>query len=413
MLEYTLWTLAALYALIAGAWAWGVIRLRTFKFDEDLRLTPLPVWPADRSAPSIDVVIAAHNEEDTIGPCLTALLQQGYPNLRILVANDRSDDRTAEVIDGIAARHAEVRQVCVLDLPDGWIGKTHALSVAATECTADYILFIDSDVRLVPGAINAVMKKTLDDRLDFLSLWPSLELESFAERLLTPPAGWLLSFWALLSTGAGARPTDVKLGNGQFMMLRRECYEKVGGHVAVKAELAEDAIIANTVAAMGFRRWAGLGRGVYITARTGSLQRTMNAITRVVIGSLCTQWRVLASTQILLGGCVIPIWLFPLSLALWIAFRHPAAITFATIAAVHYVAMTIVLRHLFELTLVKRGSLLWFPIGCVLVSGILVWSWLVMTGHGAVRWGKTRYAVRGSRILHTIGDAPTRVAAAS
>jgi hypothetical protein len=328
--------------------------------------------------------------------CLRGLLSQGYPNLRVVVADDRSTDRTGEIVRDFAPTDGRVALVRIDDLPPGWIGKTHALAVAARDVDAEYLLFIDSDVRLAPGAINAVMRKVCEDNLDFVSLWPTLELLSPAERLLTPPAGWLLSFWALL--GAGADVSQVRLGNGQFMLFSRRAYARIGGHTAVQAELAEDAIMAERIALHGLSRWAGLGRGLYVTSRSGSFGRTINAVARVLIGSLCTQWHILASTQIVLGGCILPWWLLPFSAALAWIYKSPVALVFVAAGVVHLAAMHYVLLRLFSLTLVRRASLLLFPIGCLLLIGVLVWSWLIMTGRGRVRWGNTRYRVNGSRI---------------
>lgn len=411
MLTSLLWTLLALYALIVLAWVWGFWRLRSFRVDEQMTLAPAAEWSYP-VAPRVAVIIAAHNEEQSIESCVQAILSQTYPNLRVVVANDRSEDDTSGIVERLARQDSRVDLVEVRQLPDGWIGKTHALAQAAKDVDADYLLFVDSDVRLVPGAINAVMQKVVGEQLDFLSLWPSLELLSPAERLLTPPAGWLLSFWAILSSGLGADASEIRLGNGQFMLFSRATYRRIGGHAGVQAELAEDAMMACKVADLGVNRWAGLGRGLYVTSRDGSLSRTCNAIARVVIGSLCKPWRVLASTQILLGGCVLPLWVPLPGLYAGISFGSTIGYAFAGAGALHFLAMLGVLKTLFSLTLVKRGSVLWFPFGCAILVGLLVWSTLIMTGRGRVRWGKTYYAVRGSRILHALGDQP-RVATTS
>ncbi|MBN2560818.1 MAG: glycosyltransferase [Phycisphaerae bacterium] len=406
-----LWMLFGLYLLIVLLWGWGMVWVRGLGADEEMRLDPLPDADADPASPSLAIFIAAHNEQHRIGPCLDRLRRQNYGNMRITVVNDRSDDATSDGVHAVMANDPRVRLVEIHHLPEGWIGKTHALAVAAAEPEADYLLFIDCDCRLVPGAVAAVMRKMVADGLEFASLWPRLELVSSSERLMTPAASWLLGLWAFLRARRGAPNTEVRLGNGQFMLLSREAYRRIGGHAAVQAELAEDMIIAGKAAALGLKRWSGLGKGLYVTSRDNSFSSTCNALTRVLIGSLVKPWRILVSTQLLLGGVVLPAWLLPVSLYFAVADGALLAWMFTAACLFHVGAMLYVVRRLFAMTLEDYPSVLSFVVGSILSAGLLVWAWLVITGRGRIRWGNTAYRVRGSRIVAVLPETgPSTVA---
>lgn len=398
-METFLWVVAILCSVPVLCWWYGFFYQQRLKL-ERLRLTPVPKWPTDRAAPSLAVIVACHNEEQGIEACVRDLLSQDYANTRITIANDRSTDQTEEILARLAAESGRVRVIEINTLPAGWTGKAHALSRAVRECDADYILFMDSDVQLSPHALSTVMDKACRDELDLLSFWPNLELRSFSERLLTPPVMVLLSLWAVPRTHRRDVATETLLGNGQFMLFRRTAYEALGGHASVGAELAEDAVLALRAHAAGQRCWSGPGGGVYVTYREGDFPRTVNALARVIIGSLQTQWRILLGTQILLGGVVAPAWVIPTAaICLALGLNPPLCLTFLGMATLHAAGMLLALRRSFELTLVRRGSLLWFPIGAAIGAGILWWCSYLLAGHGSVRWGTTRYRVHGSRVV--------------
>jgi hypothetical protein len=399
------WVIWALYLLVAARWAWGAVEISRAGLAQ-LRLTPLPERTAQPGDPRLTVLVAAHNEADNIEDCLTRLRGQNYPLAQIVVINDRSSDATHDVVARLAATDPRISLLDVDALPEGWIGKTHALMRGAATATGDYLLFIDSDVFLRPGALAAVMDRAIRENADFVTLWPRLALRSLPDRLLVPATGWLLSFWAGVKGYAASNAASPVMGNGQFLMVRRNAYERIGGHAAVRAELAEDAILAQKVHAAGLKSWVGLGHGLYVTGRESTLSRCSNGMARVMIGTLVTPAKIIISTQIVLGGCVMPFWIFPLALVLfWRGFNAPLALAFAAAAVAHVGAMFMTLRRLFDLTLEERGGLWLFPFGCVAVVGLLTWCFVIMLGRGSIRWGATRYTVRGSRILAPVAES--------
>lgn len=396
MFVWILWILAVSEFLVAACWWYGYVRWRGMRGGR-LSLEPVAEPPSDREAPSVAVVVACHNEEHGIEDFVRSLQLQNYPNLRLVVANDRSDDRTGEILRTLAARDDRIQVVEVRHLPAGWIGKTHAVSRAVANCKAEYLLFADSDVTMQPHAVATAMDKMVRDKLDFLSLWPHLELRSFAEKLLTPPVMVLLSLWALPRNPKADVGEQTLLGNGQFMLFRRSAYEALGGHESVAGELAEDAVLADKAHRAGRRCWSGLGTGLYVTYRDGGFARTSHALARVLIGSLRTRGRLLAATQIMLGGVFAPVWMAPAAVVcLCLGFAPLLCIAIAAFCVLHAAAMMLTLHDAFDVTLARRGPLVWFPFGALIVAGILFWCAFLLAGHGRVRWGSTRYRLNGS-----------------
>ena len=392
------WILLAWAGLIILLWTVGMAAALRIRRDRRMRIQPLPdALPSEHDA-SVTILISAHNEARTITSCLDQLLDQNYANLRVTVVNDRSVDETSGRVREVMARDRRVDLIEIDHLPCGWIGKTHALSVAAPSVQTDYLLFMDSDCRLEPGALAAVMKKAVTEDLDFISLWPWFELRSLWEKLLSPSAYWLLGLWAVLNAGRGERNSNMRVGCGAFMLLKRKAYEQVGGHASVPAELAEDAVIARRAAELGMKRWTGFGAGLYASGRSNGFAGTINSWTRIFVGSLAAPWKMVASLFFLPGGYFVPFCLVPLGLYLGLGYGLTAGWVVAGVSCAQYLWMLISLRFLFDDFFETGPFLAYFPLGTLICTLVILRSCLIITGRGTVRWGANRYIIKGTRI---------------
>jgi chlorobactene glucosyltransferase len=203
--------------------------------------------------PLVSVLLPARNEARNIGPCLASLLAQDYPNLEIFVLDDDSTDDTARIAQEYAARCARVRVISGQPLPAGWHGKAWACHQLAQEAKGEWLLFVDADTRHRPNAVSAALAAASARGLDLVSLLPDMALETFGLRVImaiipfvfvgcVPHIAFTRSRWPLL---AGAI--------GPFMLFRREVYERLGGHEAVRADIVEDVFIARQVKRVGGR----------------------------------------------------------------------------------------------------------------------------------------------------------------
>jgi chlorobactene glucosyltransferase len=187
--------------------------------------------------------VPARDEEANIERCLHPLLQQDYPadRLNVLVVDDHSADATAEIVRRLAARHGQIALIASPPLPPRWTGKSHACWIGARTAApqSEWLCFIDADVRATPALLSSAVRAARDQRLDLLSLAPRQELGTFAERLMLPCGLVLLSFIQDLRR-AQARSTGAVTATGQFMLVRRDAYDAVGGHAAACSAICED-----------------------------------------------------------------------------------------------------------------------------------------------------------------------------
>lgn len=189
--------------------------------------------------PGMTVIIAARDEEQRIGETVRRLLASDYPQLEIILANDRSTDRTAEIAAAISQEDDRLRIVTIDHIPDGWLGKTNAMSQAVSLASGEFLLFTDGDIQFSPDAIRLAMRYTLDRQLDHFCLFPSMETRGWSERVL-------VSFFAMLFA-FGTQPWLRRLhfpgayyGIGAFNLVRRSAYETAGGHDPIRLDILDD-----------------------------------------------------------------------------------------------------------------------------------------------------------------------------
>ena len=210
--------------------------------------------PASGEAPAIAVIVPARDEAANIEPCLQALVAQDYPasRMHVLVIDDHSADETAAIVRRVAALNPHVSLIHAPPLPLRWVGKSHAcwIGVCNVEPQREWLCFIDADVTIAPAALSSALQAAHANRLDLLSLAPRHELKSFAERLILPCGLIILSFLQdlrLLQSRTGSDTT----ATGQFMLVRHDAYEAIGGHAAVCTAICEDLELARRIKRSG------------------------------------------------------------------------------------------------------------------------------------------------------------------
>jgi chlorobactene glucosyltransferase len=238
------------------------------------RLVPTPS-DFQSELQDISVLVPARNEEIRIGDCLASLLNQKPPVGEIILLDDRSTDRTAEIAVGLGFREGEGNRLRLIrgeDLPPGWVGKNwacHQLQGAA-ERGSSHILFTDADTVHHPECVRTALSHARSERADLLSLWPDQITGTWSEKLIIP-LGYLLFMafhpFLLLNLLQACparvrrwkitRPRLASLGaaNGQFLLFRRSSYDELGGHEALKDHLVEDIAFGRRVASRTGEGW--------------------------------------------------------------------------------------------------------------------------------------------------------------
>jgi len=203
--------------------------------------------PQQGTAPgTVSILIPARNESLNLTGCLRAALAQGSAVREILVYDDHSTDDTAGILRAQAAAHPLIRAVPPRPLPEGWLGKTYACSQLADAAAGEWLLFIDADARLEPGAAATLVRAARERDWTLLAAWPGLEMKSFWEKVLMPLLNLVVftSFPAPLAL-RDRRPS-LGLAHGACLLVHRREYLRLGGHGVVRREFFEDTLLART-----------------------------------------------------------------------------------------------------------------------------------------------------------------------
>lgn len=216
-------------------------------------LEPDPALPAD--PPSVCLCIPVRDEALELPAALDSWLAQDYPALRIVVVDDGSTDGSTEILQAReAARPDRLRVVRNDALPPGWLGKNHALDLAARQPeaqAADWLLFADGDVQASPALLRRAVAFALARPTDILALIPAVDAVSPAERVVLPLAA--SAFQLLVPPHQVPNPRHPAFcGVGGFTLVRRSAYEAAGGHAAAPLEAIDDMMLARRMKQAGF-----------------------------------------------------------------------------------------------------------------------------------------------------------------
>ncbi len=229
-----------------------------------LFVAPAPRTFEPSAAPLVSVLVPARNEAARIVPCLESLGRQDYPNYEIIMLDDHSEDETALLAtklgfstDPLASR----RLLAGAPLPADWTGKAWACQQMAAAAKGKYLLFTDADTVHEPAALGACLGHALDTDAGLLSAWPRQITRTWSECAVIPLV-YVLLLGALphgILIYLQHRPEKARQGekewlralgaaNGQFMLFRRDVYDLIGGHEAVRDHLVEDVMLGRLVA---------------------------------------------------------------------------------------------------------------------------------------------------------------------
>ncbi|MFI5092604.1 MAG: glycosyltransferase [Candidatus Acidiferrales bacterium] len=221
---------------------------------------PISNPPPASPPPSISAIVPARNEEAAIASCIESLALQ--PEIaEILVVNDQSTDKTAEIIRSLMPKIAHLRLLETQEVPHGWVGKNNALYLGAKEARSPWLLFTDADAQLLPGAAARALQIAQEKSAALLSFSPEQVTQTWYEKSLIPFVFTRLAkHFSYDAVNNPASPAAA--ANGQFLLIQRDAYDSIGGHAAVAAEILEDVALAKRAKAAGFRLWFSSGQGI-------------------------------------------------------------------------------------------------------------------------------------------------------
>ncbi|MBA4160145.1 MAG: glycosyltransferase [Gemmatimonadetes bacterium] len=347
----------------------------------------------DAGAALVSVVVPARNEAHNIGTCVRSLLRTEYPNCEIVVVDDGSEDATSAIVEEFARADPRVRLVRGEPLPQGWFGKPWACTQGAAIARGEYLLFTDADVVHEPELVGRSVRALKAEGAALLTVLPRQILLGFWERLIMPQVLCLilLRYPDPERVNRSPRERD-KIANGQYILVRRSVYEVVGGHGAVRHEVAEDLRLAHRFHRLGHRVLLVVADRFMSVRMYDSLAGIVEGWSKnVAIAARQTVPRAMRP----LTPWLLVLWL----LVLWVVPPVVLALGFAGIvsaAAWLWSALACGMALLFWVLVNRRlEAPLWyallFPLGAAFAAGVFLKS--VLQGN-RVRWkGRAYHAV--------------------
>jgi glycosyltransferase involved in cell wall biosynthesis len=208
----------------------------------------------------VTAVVPARNEETVIAASVESLAMQREIT-EILVIDDQSSDRTAEIVQSLSFQHPNVRLLEATELPPGWVGKNNAVWIGAREARSEWLLFTDADAVHAPDSAARALSIAAENSAALVSFSPEQVMENWYEKAVIPYVyARLSSRFRFADVNDPKNPSAA--ANGQFILIRRDAYDAVGGHASVAGDVLEDVALAARVKATGYRIWFGSGKGI-------------------------------------------------------------------------------------------------------------------------------------------------------
>ena len=287
-----------------------------------------PVLPAGN--PKVSIIVPARNEEETIEQALRSLLSLDYDNYEVIAVNDRSTDRTGDIMERLAreiqfsghslgsqnphplANNARrvghppslnlsspfssplstshpFRVIHHTSLPAGWLGKTHAMWTAAEQASGEWLLFTDADVLFQPDSLRRALAYAESEPADHVVLFPRMIMKRAGEYMMIAFFQTMFMF--------GHRPwkvadpsTNDHMGVGAFNLVRRRVYEAVGTYQALRMEVLDDMKLGKVVKNSGFAQRNVFGGNLISIRWAHGAFGIVNNLTKNFFAVLSFQW---------------------------------------------------------------------------------------------------------------------------
>jgi glycosyltransferase involved in cell wall biosynthesis len=272
---HTFWII--LFALVALFWLYFGLR----NLIGLLSLPWLSKFPpiGNANAPRVSLIFAARDEQEKLPQALETVSKISYPNLEIVAVDDRSQDKTSAILDEAAKSDDRLRVIHVKELPQGWLGKPHALQKAYQASTGEWLLFTDADVRFAPDALSRAMNLVQSRNADHLTLFGDVDRQGFWDTVL-------LTFFGLAMHLATESPrvsnpnSRAYIGIGAFQLVRRSAYEACGTHERLRMEVVDDIKLGKILKLGGYRSCAGIAVGFVAVRWQSGFRNLIRGVTK-------------------------------------------------------------------------------------------------------------------------------------
>lgn len=365
----------------------------------------MPEWnrkpPTAAGEPRVSIIVPARNEEESIRETLLKLLRLEYSNYEVIAVNDRSTDRTGEIMDEVAgsisnsadlsvsglpqsqqpsSAGTRLKVIHISELPSGWLGKTHAMWTAGLQATGDWLLFTDADVLFKPDALRRAVAYAEAERADHVVLFPRMIMKRAGEKMM-------IAFFQALFV-FGHRPWKVAdpkardhMGVGAFNMVRRSVYDAVGTYRALRMEVLDDMKLGKVVKNGGFAQRNVFGEDLISLRWAIGAFGIVNNLTKNFFAVLSFQWPRTVASIVGLGFLNLGPFLGVLFTHGWA--RIPYAVALVSIFLIYY-GMSV-------RSAVPSYCFLLHPVSTSLFMYTLVLSMAHTLSNDGIVWRGTRY----------------------
>ena len=328
--------------------------------------------------PSVAVIVAVRNEQDDLEKALQSVCNLNYKNYRVIAVNDRSTDRTAQILESFKIRCPHLTIVTVDNLPDGWLGKNNALYQGYRNSTEEWMLFTDADIEFHPDTLGRTMSYAVNHQLDHLSILP--EVRSRSSVLNSVLATFSIMLMIHLKPWDAKKPkSKAFVGIGAFNMVRRDAYEKIGTHQCIKLRPDDDLQLGFRIKSAGLRQDVLTGMGYIRLEWYKNLRQFSNGLLK----------NAFAPSEYKLGRALGSVIFILISIAL----PMPLMFIFGS-AMIRLVACAVLLFHIIYMILVppnKWWYALMIPFAGFFIAYTFLRAIIITVRQGGIYWRESFY----------------------
>jgi chlorobactene glucosyltransferase len=348
--------------------------------------------PWDR--PLVSVLIPARNEEQMIGIALSTLAEQDYGNFEVLMLDDNSDDATSAIASQWAARDRRFRIIRGSPLPDGWVGKSFACHQLAREARGQLLLFVDADTVHARYSLSSGVAEMQRSQADLLTAIPRQRTETFWEHTLQPLLHFVTFAFLPMPLVSLVRDKRLAMANGQYMLWKRESYQAVGGHEAVKGAMVEDVWLARRVKETGRRLAVRYGATAVSCRMYSSFTEIWNGFSKNIFPGLGYSITVMAAVALFSFATSVLPFILMIDIAATGGWTTRAAeIVSAQVALVLLIRFVLAIRFDMEI-----WSSLLHPLAMSILIGIMANSTRWALSSEGSRWKGRAYNLRNQPV---------------
>ncbi len=365
---------------------------------KDTSIFKLPQYMLNKN-PLISILIPARNEEENIRRCLISLTKQDYSNIEILVLDDNSSDNTAKIVAELSEKDPRIKLYKGDLLKKGWLGKSYACWQLSKYARGDYLVFTDADTLHFSSSISGAVACLLRYNLGALSVFPKEIMVTFHERMMVPFGHYMILSLMPLFLIRKVKAALFCAAIGQFMLFKKEVYEKIGGHKSVKGKILEDIKISKRVKSFGYKFMIFDGSSNVYCRMYRNFREIVNGYSKVLFAVFDYKIYMISIAIILVAA----IFLFPfLILPIGILFDWPLFLIELIILQIVIILVTrIILSIRFKC---KAVDIIFHPVAILYLIAIALNSIFTVRTKMGVYWKGRIYDVSKENELRLVSD---------